>query len=135
DASQRRLLERFGFEGEHARTLVILLAIGLAASLLILALVLARGLLPKRRDPVVLAWQRLCAHLARQGLPAQPGETPRAFAERVAAARPELAEDTRALAAQYQQLRYEPDPAPGLREAFISAARRFRPRRWSRAAR
>ncbi len=135
DASQRRLLERLGFEGQHARTLVILLAAGLAASLLVLALVLARGLLPKRRDPVVLAWAQLCARLARRGLPLQPGETPRAFAERVAAARPELAVRTRALARQYQQLRYEPDPAPDLRERFLSGARRFRPGGWSRAVR
>lgn len=134
DASQRRLLEGLGIEGEHARALVTLLAVGLAGSLLVLALVLARGLRPAQRDPVVIAWQRLCARLARRGLPRLPGETPRAFAERVAAARPELGARTRTLAALYQQLRYEPDTDAGLRRRFLLEAGRFLPYRWSRAA-
>lgn len=135
DDSQRRLLERLGLTGDHARALVVLLALGLGTFLLVLALLLGRGLLPARRDPLVAAWARLRARLARLGLHQQVGETPVTFATRVGHERPELADEAMRLARQYQRLRYEPGSDPGQVRSFVEQARRFRPRRWRPARR
>ncbi|MCC5868121.1 MAG: DUF3488 domain-containing transglutaminase family protein [Gammaproteobacteria bacterium] len=130
DGSQRRLLERLGLDGDYARALVILLALGLGGFLVILALLLGRGLLPARRDPLVAAWARLRARLARLGLHQRVGETPVSFAERVGRERPELAAEATGLARRYQRLRYEPGSNPEQIRRFVEQVRRFRPRRW-----
>ncbi len=135
DDSQRRLLERLGLEGDYARALVILLALGLGSVLLILALLLGRGLLPARRDPLVAAWERLRGQLAKLGLHQRVGETPVAFAARVGRERPELAGEATRLARHYQRLRYEPGSDAGQIRSFIARARRFQPRRWRPARR
>jgi transglutaminase-like putative cysteine protease len=130
DASQRRLMQWLGFDGDHARALITMLAAGLGASLLALAFVLGRGLLPARHDPLVRAWRQLVARLARSGLPQQVGETPRSFARRVGEARPELAAETLALAELYQRLRYEPGKGEADARRFLAGVRRLRARRW-----
>lgn len=60
------------------------------------------------RDPVVRAWQRFCARLARRGLERGAQEGPLAFAERVAIHRPELAGSVREISQLYALLRYGP---------------------------
>ncbi len=60
------------------------------------------------RDPVVRAWQRFCARLARRGLARDAHEGPLAFAERVAVSRPKLADSARVIGGLYAVLRYGP---------------------------
>ncbi len=64
------------------------------------------------RDPVARAWQRFCARLARRGLARDAAEGPLAFAERVAAGRPELAAPVWEIARLYAALRYGPVASP-----------------------
>ena len=135
DGTQRRLLERLGLDGDHARALIALLALGLATFLLVLALLLGRSLLPARRDPLVAAWQRLRARLATLGLHQRVGETPVRFAERIGQERPDLASEAAHLARHYQRLRYEPGCVPSQVRSFVDRARRFRPGRWRPARR
>ena len=57
-------------------------------------------------DPVVLAYQRFCAKLARAGLVRAAHEGPLAFTERVAVHRPDLATRVRLIGRLYASLRY-----------------------------
>jgi transglutaminase-like putative cysteine protease len=61
---------------------------------------------PAAQDPVERAWLQFCKRLARHGLARQPGEGPRDFARRVAAARPPLATRINAISRLYIALRY-----------------------------
>jgi transglutaminase-like putative cysteine protease len=79
-------------------TFGVLLAGGLLA-----ALVLVR---PGRRDPVVSAWDRLCARLAGAGLPRRANEGPLAYAGRACMHWPEHAAVLRSAALAYCLLRY-----------------------------
>jgi hypothetical protein len=78
------------------------------------------------RDPVARAWLRCCARLARRGLARGPHEGPLAFAERVAASRPELAEPVGEIARLYAALRYGPVAPPADLRQLQRLARRFR---------
>jgi transglutaminase-like putative cysteine protease len=77
------------------------------------------------RDPVARAWQRFCARLAQRGLARGPHEGPLAFAERVAASRPELAEPVWEIARLYAALRYGPIAPPADLRQLQRLARRF----------
>lgn len=82
--------------------------------------VAAAGLLwPRRRiaeEPAAREYRRFCDRLARLGLPRRPAEGPLDYAERVAAARPELAERVRFISRLYIALRYrERGGAEGVR--------------------
>jgi len=61
---------------------------------------------PAPADPVQRAWLLFCKRLAHHGLARQPGEGPRDFALRVAAARPALAGQVNAITGLYVALRY-----------------------------
>jgi transglutaminase-like putative cysteine protease len=78
------------------------------------------------RDPVVRAWQRFCARLARRGLARGPAEGPLDFAGRVAARRPELAAPVWEIARLYSALRYGPVASPTAVRQLQRLARRFR---------
>jgi hypothetical protein len=78
------------------------------------------------RDPVARAWLRCCARLARRGLARGPHEGPLAFAVRVAASRPELAEPVWEIARLYAALRYGPVAPPADLRQLQRLARRFR---------
>jgi len=108
---QQQFLRNLGLDSTDWKSLSVLLLAGAAAATLLGALLALRGLLPGRRDPAVLAWERLCRKLARAGLERSPSEGPHAFASRVAAARPDLAPAVLAIADAYVQIRYRPaDP-------------------------
>ena len=64
------------------------------------------------RDPVARAWQYFCARLARRGLARKADEGPLAFAERVAACRPDLAASVLEISQRYAALRYGPVASP-----------------------
>jgi transglutaminase-like putative cysteine protease len=78
------------------------------------------------RDPVVRAWQRFCARLARRGLARGPQEGPLAFTERVAVSQPELAVPVRQIGQLYAALRYGPTISPAAVRQLQRLVRRFR---------
>lgn len=78
------------------------------------------------RDPVVRAWQRFCARLARRGLPRDADEGPLAFAERIAQRRPDLAESAWAISRLYAALRYGPTASPTAVRRLQQSVRQFR---------
>ncbi|RFF26353.1 MULTISPECIES: DUF3488 and transglutaminase-like domain-containing protein [unclassified Wenzhouxiangella] len=76
------------------------------------------------RDPVQRAWIRLMRRMGRRGLGPVLGETPLAWAERVA---PELAEGEKLheLTERYCRIRYGDCDDAGLREHFIEQSRKL----------
>jgi hypothetical protein len=78
-------------------------------------------------DPVVKAWRRFCAKLARRGTERRLSEGPRAFAARAAAEQPQAAGDVAAIGELYVRLRYRPAPDPTLVAALQQRVRDFRP--------
>ena len=60
----------------------------------------------RRLPPAQRAWQRACALLARHGFTLAPSECPQRYAQRVSAARPELAVGVGKLADAYTGWRY-----------------------------
>ena len=106
------------YNQESQRGLLLLLGLQQNQLLLLvpsaLAVMLAAGIMtwwlrrPARHaDPWARSWLKLCQKLATSGLPQRPlHEGPMAYAERVSAARPELADDMQQLAALYAQGRY-----------------------------
>ncbi len=102
---QQRLLAGLGLAALGGAGLVAALLAGLGAVGLVLA---GLWLWRQRRgaDPVTRAWKRFCARLARRGLARQAHEGPVDFVERVAKARPDLAERARTIGRLYAQLRY-----------------------------
>jgi transglutaminase-like putative cysteine protease len=100
------LLQSAGVKTPSWRTIALLL---LAATSLVAAVLAALVLLRLRaapRDPVQLSWLRFCRKLAHRGCARRPGEGPLAFASRAAAALPGAAEQIRAIARLYVDLRY-----------------------------
>ena len=125
---QQQFLRSLGLDSTDWKSLSVLLLAGAAAATLLAALVALGGLLPGRRDPAVLAWERLCRKLALAGLERSPSEGPSAFASRVAAARPDLAPAVLEIAEAYVQIRYRPAD-PGRSAAALADDLRRRIRR------
>jgi transglutaminase-like putative cysteine protease len=123
-ATQRRLLERIGLP-EDWQGLAIALALGFGAAALALAGWLAWELRPRRRDPVDLAWDRVCARLAARGHARAPYEGPVDYARRVARAAPSHAPALQDLVDAYVGARYLAAPGAAERERFVTLARAF----------
>ncbi len=107
---------------------LVLWLVGVMTVLLgLLTLILLRGAGRVVLSPAVRLYGRFCARLARIGLPRAAHEGPMEYAERVAAARGDLASEVRAIAQRFALLRYgdAPDGLSDLR----SRVRAFRPRR------
>ncbi|UEX79403.1 transglutaminase TgpA family protein [Spiribacter halobius] len=124
---QQDLMSRFGLGAPTRMALVLALAL-----VTLMATAAALTLLGTRRapgEPVARAWWRFQRRLARIGLPRVPSEGPQDYVERVAAARPDLADQVRRIGAQYLALRYGPGQAGDRVNALAAAVRRFRPRR------
>ncbi len=102
---QLEFLASLGIAGASWKHMALALLLLIGALLLGIALwMLLRQ--PAPRDPVQRAWLEFCRRLARHGLARQPGEGPRDYARRVAAARPLLAGRINAITALYIALHY-----------------------------
>jgi transglutaminase-like putative cysteine protease len=102
---QQEFLKRFGLIDWSDMILALTAALSLGVGIIgFLLLQRSEPVVPL--DPPLKLWRRLQARLARAGLPARPAEGPQDYAERIATARPELAEAIRRLAARYIELRY-----------------------------
>ena len=120
-AQQRQLFQKLGLGelGSVKLTLFGVLAFALAAVPLIL----------RRRDtlePLPAAYALLSRRL---NLPRRPQEPASAYAERAARQFPAQAAAIHALIAEYQTLRYGPEPVPERVRAFVQRVRAFKPKR------
>ncbi|MDP2693393.1 MAG: DUF3488 and transglutaminase-like domain-containing protein [Gallionella sp.] len=103
---QFAFLTRFGMESITWQKLALNMAAGVGLLVGLFALFMLRHLIKRQPDKVQAAWLKLCSRLAKAGLPRAAHEGAQDYAERVAAARPEIAEAIRDLAARYSALRY-----------------------------
>jgi transglutaminase-like putative cysteine protease len=121
---QRQLLARIGLDAADWRQVGAALAVLAGAPLLLLVPWL--GLRAERRgDPARRLYERFCRRLARRGVVRGPAEPPLRFAERAAAAAPDLAEGIGAITESYVALRYR--PGGGDLRRLRALVRRFRP--------
>ncbi|WP_333842410.1 transglutaminase TgpA family protein [Pelomicrobium sp.] len=109
---QRELLSRIGVTHPDWRSMAVLLLVGIGAFTGMLAAGLLWRMGERRPAPAQRLYRRFCRRLARHGLARAPGEGPRDYANRIAAARPELAAQVQAICWLYIALRYgtESDP-------------------------
>jgi protein-glutamine gamma-glutamyltransferase len=103
---QERLLQDFGIERATPGQLVGRL-VGLGALALALAAFgLSNRVRRARADGPLAAWRRLCARLARLGVPRHANEGPRDFAARASSALPEFAPEIASVSDRFVALRY-----------------------------
>jgi transglutaminase-like putative cysteine protease len=111
---QLALLARLGFDDPGIDALRAMLLAGLVSWLGWIGLQLGRSRPAPPADALATAYRRLCARLARAGLPSRPEHFgPLAYADLVTAARPELAARVRPLLHRYAALRFGPGSADG----------------------
>jgi transglutaminase-like putative cysteine protease len=111
------------------------LKVGLLLMVSVAALLAAfAGIAVLRREraaePARRAYDRFCRKMARAGVAREAAEGPRDFAQRAAAARPDLAETVDAVINDYVQLRYgRPNGDKALLKGLEREVRRFAPGR------
>ncbi|MFT3848579.1 MAG: DUF3488 and transglutaminase-like domain-containing protein [Propionivibrio sp.] len=108
--AERQLEILAGKGGGFAWIWLLLGALFTASSIAFAGIALTRWRDARRLPPAQRAWQRACALLARHGFTLAPTECPQRYAQRVGAARPELAVGVRALADAYSGWRYGKTP-------------------------
>jgi transglutaminase-like putative cysteine protease len=123
---QQQLLRNLGLEATDWRMLSALLLASAAVATSVMGLLALRGLRRARQDPAVRTWARLCRKLERAGFRRAPSEGPNAYTRRVAAARPELAESLKAIAAAYVRLRYARTDPEGIARLTSELKRQVR---------
>jgi protein-glutamine gamma-glutamyltransferase len=104
--AQLGLLERLGLRTPDWRSLAALLTTGAAVWLALLSWQLRRAPRGLQVEPLVRIWQSLERRLARAGLPRGGFEPVALHVERIAPQLPLQAQQLRALAHRYHQLRY-----------------------------
>lgn len=125
-ARQRSLLLSLGIDASDWREVGIALIAGFGLALAATLWLVLRGG-PRPADPLVSAWLRFCARLARRGLVRAAHEPPLSFGERAALALPGQAEELRKLSRDYSDQRYAAEVDPETRKGLIRALRGFRP--------
>lgn len=111
---QRDLLERLGFEAEDWRDLVSIMAFGVALLILsTLGFILWHQRTRLPRDRLGRLRLRFDRKMARAQLTNRPGETPAAYARRIATLRPRAeAQAAAAILGLYAQIKYTDDRGP-----------------------
>ncbi len=122
---QRDLLATLGLNEPDWRSMTAVLAVLCGMVMLGLTLWILRNRL--RVDPVLAAWRRFTARLARRGIVWQTWEGPLDFAERAAAEDRRHDRDIREIAALYARLRYGPAPDPDDLARLKARIAAFRP--------
>lgn len=122
---QFAFLTRLGMESVTWQKLVLNMAAGVGLVIALLALYMLRHLFVRHPDRVQAAWLRLCRKLAKAGLPRAAHEGALDYAARIAAARPDLADTIRDLAARYSALRYGGVQDEQARREFIRRSEKF----------
>jgi hypothetical protein len=123
---QFAFLTRMGMEDVSWQNLAMSMLAGVSLLVGIFTLVMLRRLTVRQTDAVQTAWLKLCRKLEKAGLPRAPHEGAMDYADRIAAARPDLAANIYNMATRYTSLRYcgesENDGLP----AFRNAVRAFK---------
>jgi len=125
-ANQAALLSRLGLSSLEQRGLGIAMVGAALAAVLLVALI--QGRRRGARPPAVSRhYQRFCGKLRHRGLVKQASEAPRAYAQRICRARPQLSPEIWLITELYLRLRYGPDrpQAEKVRE-LGTMVRRFR---------
>jgi hypothetical protein len=108
-SAQLNLLRKLGIESPSWHHLGWAFAGGLIAWIAWVSLTLRRGVVRIKPDRIGRAWIRATRKLARVAPARGPAEGPMAYARRVGAHRPDLAERIEALASRYARLRFGRD--------------------------
>ncbi|HEX9390993.1 MAG TPA: DUF3488 and transglutaminase-like domain-containing protein [Usitatibacteraceae bacterium] len=127
---QRGMLDGLGLQNADWRSIAVLLIVGVTVAGGSVGGFLLLRVYRSRKEPLVAAWDRLCAKLARAGFARAPQEGPMDLLNRIDATDPALAAEARPVIERYVALRYGAPPAAstaggGLRE-FIRQVRRLR---------
>lgn len=123
---QFAFLTRLGMESITWQKMVLNMASGLGLAIALFALLMLRHLLARRPDKVQAAWHRLCKKMKRVGLARAAHEGAQDYADRIAAARPDLADAIRDLAARYSALRYGVPGDDQAQREFLQRAAAFK---------
>ena len=105
---QFQLMERAGIDNvtwQKLATVMFMLATAITLAVGLLMLVRLRA---QRPDPLVRAYARFCAKLARHGVTRHPSEGPVAFSRRAGTMLPAMREAIEQISAYYVELRYGP---------------------------
>jgi hypothetical protein len=119
---QFAFLTRLGMESITWQKIALDMLAGLGIVIALFALFMMRHLFTREPDKVQAAWLKLCRKLAKAGLPRAAHEGALDYARRIAAARPELADDFHDLAARYNALRYGANQDENARHEFLQHA-------------
>jgi len=103
---QRNLLQQVGLEDMSWQALGGGLLVFGGIGLLLGVWLSLRGLTPKTRDPLLIAYRRFAAHLARAGIARAEAEGPIAFGERAAEQLPTVAPAILELTRRFAEQRY-----------------------------
>ncbi|MBV8144670.1 MAG: DUF3488 domain-containing protein [Gammaproteobacteria bacterium] len=120
--AQLDVLSRLGVRSPDARYLGWAFMLALCVWLVIVARQVGRDMRPRRPDPLVRAYARLCRKLARI-VPRAPHQGPLDYDTALSVRRPDLIALVRPLLMRYAQLRYGP-PATATHDADVRAFRR-----------
>ncbi|HTU64782.1 MAG TPA: DUF3488 and transglutaminase-like domain-containing protein [Steroidobacteraceae bacterium] len=123
--AQFDFLKALGIESPDWQHLAWGFAIGLVAWILWVSLTFRRSVARVKPDRVGRAWLAATRKLAKVAPPRADDEGPLTFAARIAAARPDLGPDVRAIATRYARLRYGPDAPRSEIEQLESDVRRL----------
>ena len=124
---QFAFLTRLGMQDVGWESMVRNLVLALSTGVGLFSLYLFRHLLIRETDPVQAAWLKICAKLAKLGLPRATHEGAANYARRVALARPKFAADFLAIAQQYQAIRYgNAENHKQSQQAFLAASKQLR---------
>lgn len=119
---QFAFLTRMGMESITWQKMALNMAAGVGLLVGLFALFMLRKLYVRNPDKTQAAWLRLCRKLAKAGLPRAAHEGAQDYATRIAAARPDLADAIRDLAARYSALRYSAVQDDNAQREFLQRA-------------
>ena len=124
---QRYAMENlFGLREVDWRQLAIWLIVGVFSTGGSVGLLLLARAYRKRKDPVVAAYGRFCAKLAKAGITRAPHEGPLAFYTRLKQEKPQLAIAAQRVLNAYVEIRYAAPETATARTEFLTLVRRFR---------
>jgi protein-glutamine gamma-glutamyltransferase len=103
---QRSMFENFGLPNVDWAVMLRWLIIGVISTSSLIGLFLLLRIYRVRKDPVVAAYDRLCAKLAKAGVTRAPNEGPIDFLQRVKTVYPELGKRVQPLIESYIAIRY-----------------------------
>jgi protein-glutamine gamma-glutamyltransferase len=123
---QFAFLTRLGMEDVTWQKLAINMLAAVSLLVGIFTLIMLRRLVVRQTDAVQAAWLKVCRKLGKAGMPRAPHEGAMDYADRIAAARPDLAADIYDIAARYASLRYGGEAEKDGLAAFRNAVRAFK---------